>query len=108
VPFMLQPGYEEKDDEPEVIAVNSVFEMHRTGCSLRRTPWRRFERHGRDQVYLDRPADLQRGGERGSRAHGGVGSATAIRQRQRAETKNTCKLESVASPPSDRIGGTRF
>lgn len=28
-PFMLQPDGEEKDDEPEVIAVNSVFEMHR-------------------------------------------------------------------------------
>jgi hypothetical protein len=39
---MLQPEGEKKDDEFEVIAVNSVFEMHRTGCSLRRTPWRRF------------------------------------------------------------------
>jgi DELLA protein len=28
-PFMLQPEGEDKDDEPEVIAVNSVFEMHR-------------------------------------------------------------------------------
>jgi DELLA protein len=28
-PFMLQPDGEDKEDEPEVIAVNSVFEMHR-------------------------------------------------------------------------------
>nr|QFR35727.1 DELLA protein DWARF8 [Garnotia stricta var. longiseta] len=28
-PFMLQPDGEDKDDEPEVIAVNSVFELHR-------------------------------------------------------------------------------
>ncbi|RCV41275.1 hypothetical protein SETIT_9G123000v2 [Setaria italica] len=28
-PFMLQPDGEDTDDEPEVIAVNSVFELHR-------------------------------------------------------------------------------
>lgn len=28
-PFMLQPEGEDTDDEPEVIAVNSVFELHR-------------------------------------------------------------------------------
>ncbi|CAN6292204.1 unnamed protein product [Urochloa humidicola] len=28
-PFMLQPDGEDADDEPEVIAVNSVFELHR-------------------------------------------------------------------------------
>nr|CAB3493534.1 unnamed protein product [Digitaria exilis] len=28
-PFMLQPDGEDKEDEPEVIAVNSVFELHR-------------------------------------------------------------------------------
>nr|QFR35726.1 DELLA protein DWARF8 [Chandrasekharania keralensis] len=28
-PFMLQPDGEDKDEEPEVIAVNSVFELHR-------------------------------------------------------------------------------
>ncbi|CAL4943959.1 unnamed protein product [Urochloa decumbens] len=28
-PFMLQPDGEDTDDEPEVVAVNSVFELHR-------------------------------------------------------------------------------